>query len=155
MRPCCAGRDWGSPPPRRVREMQHQDIPHAPSAKPSIFAGLSLFTGLGAVAAKSCCLLPLLLASSGLGGAWLSRELSAFRPYFLAGAAFTLVIGWGLAIRRYKAVCPVGGVCASRRTRWPTFSLLGLSTVIVGLAAAWGWIEPVIMQHLLPLGEAL
>lgn len=134
--------------------MHPQEPSHAPSAEPSIFAGLSLFTGLGAVAAKSCCLLPLLLASSGLGGAWLSRELSAFRPYFLAGAAFTLVIGWGLAIRRYKAICPVDGVCASRRTRWPTFSLLGLSTVMVGLAAAWGWIEPAIVPYLLSLSES-
>ena len=78
MKPCFAERGWGNPQHRCAKEMQHQEVPSAPSAKPSIFAGLSLSTGLGAVAAKSCYLLPLLLASSGLGGAWLSRELSAF-----------------------------------------------------------------------------
>jgi mercuric ion transport protein len=135
--------------------MQHQEVPHVSSVKPSIFAGLSLFTGFGAVAAKSCCLLPLLLASSGLGEAWLSHELSEFRPYFLAGAALTLVIGWGLAIRRHKDTCPVGGACSYRRTSWLTFSLLGLSTVMVGLAAIWGWIEPPIVQHLLSSSESL
>jgi mercuric ion transport protein len=134
--------------------MQHQEASHAPSAKPIIFAGLSLFTGLGAVAAKSCCLLPLLLASSGLGGAWLSRELSVFRPYFLAGAVLTLVVGWVVAIRRHKVTCAVDGACSYRRTSWLTFSLLGISTVMAGLAAAWGWIEPAIVPYLLSLSES-
>ncbi len=70
-----------------------------PASQTRAFAGLGLFSGLGAVAAKSCCLLPLVLASSGLGGAWLSQELIAYRPYLLGVAWITVAAAWLFAAK--------------------------------------------------------
>lgn len=123
----------------------------APAAEPGIFAGLSLFTGLGAVVAKSCCVLPLLLASTGISGVWLGRELTVLKPYFLVAAVATLLAGWLLAIRQHRAICKTGNPCPRRRTGWLTFSILGLSTMLVGLAITWEWLEPAIMGYLLAL----
>lgn len=123
----------------------------SPAADPGIFAGLSLFTGFGAVVAKSCCVLPLLLASTGIGGAWLGHELAVFKSYFLTVAVVTLLAGWMLAIRRYRATCKADSLCARRQTGWLTFNILGLSTMLVGLAVAWEWFEPAIMDYLLAL----
>ena len=50
---------------------------------------------LGAVAASSCCLLPLVLVSVGVGGAWIGNftALAAYQPYI---ALITLTaVGYG------------------------------------------------------------
>jgi mercuric ion transport protein len=116
--------------------------------KAGFFAGISVFSGLGALAAKSCCILPFLLASSGIGSAWLSRELAIFRPYFLTAALLTLVIGWVLAIRRNRATCQTDASCATSKAGWTTFTMLGLATVFVGLSALWDFLQPVIFEYL-------
>ena len=118
------------------------------SPKAGFFAGVSVFSGLGALAAKSCCILPFLLASSGIGSAWLSRELVLFRPYFLTAALVTLVVGWILVIRRNRATCQVDASCATFKAGWPTFTMLGLATVLVGLSAVRAFLQPVILAYL-------
>lgn len=119
------------------------------SAGTGAFAGLGVFSGLGAVAAKSCCVLPLLLASSGLGGAWLSRELAAYRPYFLGIAWLALALAWGFALRRRRAACASGASCSSTaRTVWISYGLLTLSTVVVVLATTWGRFEPALAEYI-------
>ena len=110
-------------------------------------AGLGIFSGLGAVAAKSCCLLPLLLASSGFGGAWLSQELIAYRPYFLGTAWAAVAVAWVVAVRRRRTACAPGKTCNT--AGWVSYGLLALSTLIVGLATAWGWLEPVLVHYLM------
>jgi len=116
--------------------------------KAGFFAGISVFSGLGALAAKSCCILPFLLASSGIGGAWLGREMTMFRPYFFAVAILSLLIGWTLAIRRNRATCQPDATCATSRAGWMTFSMLGLATLLVGLSALWDFLQPVILDYL-------
>ena len=114
---------------------------------------LSLATGLGAVVISSCCALPLALSVAGLGGAWLggANELIAYRPHALMAAALALAIGWGVALRRRAAACPADGACARPARGWLTFGTLGLSTLLVGVAAAWGWIEPAVIAALIRL----
>ena len=126
--------------------MNSKETTNSLSVRPGVFVGFSLFTGLAAVVAKSCCVLPLVLASSGISGVWLSRELVPFRSYFLMTAVVSLTIGWVLAIWQRKA-CRADGLCA-RRTGWLTFSILGLSTVLVGLVVLWERFEPTIIQYL-------
>lgn len=62
--------------------------------------------------ASSCCLVPLLLVSAGIGGAWMSRltALSPYQPLFLGMAAATL--GWGFW-RSYRRDCASGELCAN------------------------------------------
>lgn len=116
---------------------------------------LSLFTGMGAVATASCCALPLALSVAGFGGAWLGglSGLVYYRPYFLTAAAGALAVGWVMALRRRTAARTADGACARPVRSWLTFGTLALSTLLVGVAAAWGWIEPAVMAALLRLAE--
>ena len=128
--------------------MQMKKPRNIPSRKAGFFVGISVFSGLGALAAKSCCILPFLLASTGIGGAWLSRELAMLRPYFLAAAILSLLIGWTFVIRRNRTACQTDSPCATSRTGWMTFSMLGLATLLVGLSALWDFLQPVILDYL-------
>lgn len=116
--------------------------------KPGFFAGISVFSGFGALAAKSCCILPFLLASSGIGSAWLSRELAALKPYFLTAAIVTLLLGWFLVLRRNREGCQLEAPCSIAKAGWPTFTMLGLATVLVGLSAIWDVLQPVLLAYL-------
>lgn len=120
-----------------------------PSGGSGAFAGLGLFSGLGAVAAKSCCILPLVLASTGLGGAWLSRELMAYQPYFLGVVWLAVALAWGVAIRRKRIVCAPDGSCETTAGRRRGPALLVISTLIVALATVWEWIDPALAQYLI------
>ena len=117
---------------------------------------ISLFTGLGAIAASSCCVLPLALSVVGFGGAWLGgvSELVFYRPYFLIAAAVAVAAGWTVALRR-TITCTTDGACAGSQRSWLTFGTLGLSTLLVGVAAAWSWIEPAVVTALLRLAEGM
>lgn len=119
------------------------------------YPGFGVFFGLGATAAKSCCVLPLLLAFSGLGGAWISRTA----PCRLSRATFSprrgLPRGAGVGARHpateYR-LC-VSRSLPSKSCRGARYSLLILSTLIVGLATAWERIEPAAMAALIRLTE--
>lgn len=117
---------------------------------------LSLFAGVGAVGVSSCCVLPLALSAAGIGGAWLGKlpGLISYRNYFLAAAVLALAAAWAFALWRRHAECMLtSGACARPARSWRTYSVLCLSTVQVGVAAAWSWIEPAIMAALLRLTE--
>lgn len=124
-------------------------------AWPGILAAFGLLTGLGALALASCCVLPLALAVVGLGGAWLAGlgGLLAYQPYLLAVAVAAVGAGWFVALRRRVSCEPDGG-CARRPAGWATFGALGLSTLLVVLAATWGEFEPAVMSFLLDLWHA-
>jgi mercuric ion transport protein len=118
-----------------------------------IAAVLGLFTGLGAAAASSCCILPLALSIVGFSGAWLGTvgELGVYRPHFLTAATAALAVGWVLALGWRTVPCTPDGGCTRPARGWLTFSTLALSTLLVGMAAVWGWIEPTFMAALLRL----
>lgn len=99
---------------------------------------LSLITGLGAIGVSSCCALPLALSAAGLSSAWLSRlsELAPYEPYFLGVAAVALAVGWIMALRR-RAACTTSDTCLNPARNQLTYSVLGLSTLMAGTAAAW------------------
>jgi len=122
-------------------------------ARTGAFAGLSLFTGLGAAVASSCCALPLALATVGISGAWVGKlgGLLFYKDYFLVAAIAALVLGWVVALRRRAKACDADTVCQHRSTGWITFGALGISTVLVGFASASDWLEPLIVRYLLAL----
>jgi len=123
------------------------------AAGSAVFVVFSLITGLGAALASSCCALPLALATAGIGGAWLGNfsGLIFYKGYILAAAATVLVLGWIVAIRRRVKACEIDGPCDRHSKGWLMFGALGLSTVLVGFAAASDWLEPLIVRYLLSL----
>src|SRR5438034_836483 len=56
---------------------------------------------LGALAASSCCILPVALFGLGVSGAWIGNftRLAAYQPYFLAATLAFLGYGYWLVYR--------------------------------------------------------
>src|SRR5690349_24617072 len=56
---------------------------------------------LGALAASSCCILPLMLFSLGVSGAWIGNftQLAPYQPYFIAATLAFLGYGYWLIYR--------------------------------------------------------
>ncbi len=113
--------------------------------RPAGCSGPVLLTLAGLAAAfgvASCCALPLLLATLGLGTAWLGGVAlltAPHRPILLVAAALCLA---GAAVllwrQRRAAVCAPGAVCARPAVRHLTLAglLLGLALLTFGYAYA-------------------
>jgi mercuric ion transport protein len=65
---------------------------------------------LGAIAASSCCVLPLLFVSLGVSGAWIGNltALAPYQPYVLAVTFAVLGYGFYSVYRRPREVCSDG-----------------------------------------------
>jgi mercuric ion transport protein len=113
------------------------------------FAGLGTVAGLGALAASSCCALPVALAGLGATGAVFGglAMLASIRPILLGGAALALLMGWALFFRHRATACDMAEPCARTGPSWHTPGLLGLGTALVGLALAWEpYLEPIVLK---------
>jgi mercuric ion transport protein len=102
-------------------------------------ARLGALLGIGALATATCCALPIVLATLGLGGAWLSLfdSLAAYRGYVLAAALAIVGAGWVAFLHRRRAVtraCIAEG-CAPPPRRRATVVLLSTATGLI--VAAW------------------
>jgi mercuric ion transport protein len=69
---------------------------------------------VGAIAASSCCILPLVLFSLGVSGAWIGNftRLAPYQPYFLAATISCLGYGYWLVYRSTNLACADGDACA-------------------------------------------
>jgi mercuric ion transport protein len=69
---------------------------------------------LAALAASSCCVLPLILFSFGVGGAWVGNltSLAPYQPCFIAATIAFLGCGYWLVYRTSKLACAEGEACA-------------------------------------------
>ena len=104
-----------------------------------LLGGLGAIAGLGALAASSCCALPLLLAGLGAGGAVFSglETLADLRPFLLGGAVIALAVGWiSYYRRRVSAACRQKATCTPA-TSITSLIVLSAGTFFVGLALAW------------------
>lgn len=125
---------------------------HAAAAEPMPRAagrqGLVALGGiLGAIAASSCCIVPLILFSLGVGGAWIGNltALAPYKPLFLAGTAGLLGYGFYLVYRKPKQVCS-DETCARPIPNYIVQLALWIATLI-GLAAfAFDYIAPMLLD---------
>ncbi len=69
---------------------------------------------LGALAASSCCILPLVLFSLGVSGAWIGSftQVAPYQPYIIAATLAFLGCGYWLVYRASQAPCAEGEACA-------------------------------------------
>ncbi len=69
---------------------------------------------LGAIAASSCCILPLVLFSLGISGAWIGNltALYPYKPYFITFTLALLAYGFYLTYRKAGTSCADGAACA-------------------------------------------
>ncbi|MFQ5510178.1 MAG: mercuric transporter MerT family protein [Leptospirillia bacterium] len=91
----------------------------------------------GALAASSCCILPLVFLGLGVGGAWVGNltALAPYQPFFLAGTAVLLWTGFRMVRRRSESVC-AAGTCASPMSQRAMKVSLWLATALVVAALA-------------------
>ena len=105
--------------------------------KEGLLAGGGL---LAALAASTCCVLPLSFGAAGLGGAWLST-LTVLAPYQLAFrliAIALLGVGFWLVYAR-RAGSAVA--CATVPTRRTTKTFLWAGAIMMTLVLTSGWWE--------------
>lgn len=103
---------------------------------------------LGALAASSCCILPLVLFTMGASGAWIGTfgRLMPYQPIFIAITAVFLVAGYRIAYRRRKAAaCGEDGACSTPRSWLLVRSALWLASVLVVAAAAFPYLAPALL----------
>jgi mercuric ion transport protein len=110
---------------------------------------------VGALAASSCCIGPLVLAALGVGGAGAFALLAAYRPHILAVTALLLGVGFYLTYRRPRVA--EGDACGCERpkaSRAGRVGLWGASAVVVLLAAAPPLLAAVSHRAPIPVGTA-
>jgi mercuric ion transport protein len=101
---------------------------------------------LGALAASSCCILPLALFSLGVGGAWMGN-LTALAPYQPIFAAFTLaVLGFGFwRVYGARPACAADEACARPLPRRMVKAGLWFATVLTGAALAFPFVADALL----------
>ena len=120
------------------------------SAKPPArgLASLAAALGLGAVtAAAACCVLPLALATIGVGTGLASgfAVLAGVRTQLLVVSVIVLAAAWIMCWRTRQIACAGDACAAPTQSRGP-FTLLIISTALVGLAGLFPALEPTLMK---------
>lgn len=102
---------------------------------------------LGAFAASSWCIVPLVLFSLGVGGAWISNltALAPYQPLFTAATASILGYGFYLVYWKPARACAGGTACARPiSSRIVRLSLWG-ATLLVAAALAFNYVAPLLL----------
>lgn len=91
---------------------------------------------LGALAASSCCILPLVLFGLGVSGAWIGNftRLAVYQPYFVAATLAFLGYGYWLVYRSSTRACADSETCARALPNRIVKTSLILATIL-GVAA--------------------
>lgn len=106
------------------------------SRGPKLLAAGGILAALGAA---SCCVIPFLLFTLGISGAWISNltALESYQPIFAAIAFACLGYGFYLVYRKPKAACAEGSYCASTSSN--RIAKIGLWTAIILVIIAVGF----------------
>lgn len=97
-----------------------------------------------ALAASSCCVIPLVLFLLGISGAWIST-LTALAPYQPLFVVLTLgFLGWGfvLVYRKPQVVCAEGSYCARPVSDRIAKAGLWIATMLIAIALAFPYLAP-------------
>ncbi|WP_114287404.1 mercuric transporter MerT family protein [Candidatus Halocynthiibacter alkanivorans] len=107
---------------------------------------------LGALGASACCVVPLVLFSLGISGAWIGTltALSPYKPVFITITLGFLGYGFWLVYRAPRP-CADGAACARPLPGRLVKTALWVSTFLILLATFWTWIAPVLAPILLNL----
>src|SRR5882757_61116 len=97
---------------------------------------------LGALAASSCCILPLTLFGLGVSGAWIGNftQLAPYQPWFIAATMAFLGYGYWLVYRPAKPACADGGACTRPLPSRLVKTGLILATILVVAALGFDFL---------------
>jgi mercuric ion transport protein len=111
--------------------------------------GLAAAGGLlGALAASSCCILPLTLFGLGVSGAWIGNftRLAPYQPWFIAATIAFLGYGYWLVYRSSRLACADGEACARPLPNRIVRAGLILATILVVAALGIDFIAPMFLD---------
>lgn len=102
---------------------------------------------LGALAASSCCILPLVLFSLGIGGAWIANltALAPYKPLFVTGTAALLGYGFYLVYWKPKRSCAEAEACARPLPNRLVKLGLWAATILVAAAFRFDYFAPILL----------
>jgi mercuric ion transport protein len=102
---------------------------------------------LGALAASSCCILPLVLFSLGVSGAWIGNftRLAPYQPVFIAATIACLGCGYWLVYRASQVTCADGETCARPMPNRLVRLGLFVATVLVVAALGFDFLGPLFL----------
>jgi len=91
----------------------------------------------GALIASSCCVVPLVLVTLGVSGAWIGNltALEPYKPYALTVTALLLAGGFWHVYFKPEQVCPEGAYCARPASNLSSKSVLWIAVLLVLLSA--------------------
>lgn len=103
---------------------------------------------LGALAASSCCIVPLILFSLGIGGAWIGNltALAPYKPLFVAGTAGILGYGFYLVYWKPRRACADDAACARPIPNRVVQLALWIAIVLVIAAFAFDYVAPLLLR---------
>jgi mercuric ion transport protein len=109
---------------------------------------LALAGLIGALAASSCCILPVLLFSLGISGAWIANftQLAPYQPIFVAATVALLGTGYWLVYRSSRCACVGDQACARQLSRRVVMIALVAATIIVIAAFAFDFVAPYLLS---------
>lgn len=104
---------------------------------------------LGALAMTSCCVLPLVLVSFGVGGVWIAQltALYAYKWYTFAVAAGFIAYGFWKLRSAEAGDCRDGTVCARPVNRRIMRGSLWLAAVVTVVAMIFPYAIPYILNY--------
>lgn len=102
---------------------------------------------IGALAASSCCILPLVLFSLGISGAWIANltALARYKPYFATATLGMLGYGYHLVYVKPRPVC-FDGSCARPLPNRLVKSSLWIAAMLVAAALAFDDVAPLLLK---------
>lgn len=124
--------------------INHQDRIAEDQRRQRFMAAGSL---LGALAASSCCILPLVLFSLGVSGAWIGNftRLAPYQPYFIAATIGLLGYGYWLVYRSPKLACDSEACARPLPSRLVKTGLV-LATILVVAALGFDFLAPLFLD---------
>jgi mercuric ion transport protein len=103
---------------------------------------------LGALAASSCCILPLILFGLGVSGAWIGNftRLAPYQPIVIAAALTGLGAGAWLVHRSSKRRCAEGQACARALPDRLVNAALVVAALLVLAALGFDVLAPLLLK---------
>ncbi|OCP16663.1 MULTISPECIES: mercuric transporter MerT family protein [unclassified Ensifer] len=103
---------------------------------------------LGALAASSCCIVPLILFSLGIGGAWIGNltALAPYKPLFVTGTVGIIGYGFYLVHWKPRRACADAAACARPIPSRLVQGGLWFATVLVAAAFAFDYVAPLLLS---------
>jgi len=99
---------------------------------------------IGAGLASACCVVPLVLVTLGISGAWIANltALESFKPYVATGTLGLLGYGFWHVYFRAAPPCEDGSYCARPQSARMTKAALWLGLIVVIIALSLNWWAP-------------